>query len=429
MCPAGMTLIDSGAHKLRGRGALARLRDGDTAPMADWLREHLFEQVLPFWEPLIDQDLGGVFTCVTDRGEIVSREKWLWSQWRAVWVFSRIYNSLDPSDRWRDRAEQIARFCVKHGRIEGDVSWALLLDEKGAVKRGGESIYVDAFAVYGLVELAAATGDRSWLALAVETADRAIVSIRTLAEKLPHFPYLIWKGGKPHGVPMIWSIIFAGLAVASGDQKYAEFAIEMTNEVWTDFYDKDTDRVVETVKKSGGLYPGSPGEVTLPGHVIEGLWFQRLITAQLGRETHNKEETWRVMARHFDLGWEQESGGGLLLAVNQEGQPVPTEAWPFGETKLWWPQTEALFATLLGWHEMRDSEWLDRYESLWEVCWAHYVDWEHGEWRQKLGRDFSPLTETIALPVKDPFHLPRSLIMQIELLENKTPPRVATVLK
>lgn len=78
---------------------------------------------------------------------------------------------------------------------------------------------------------------------------------------------------------------------------------------------------------------------------------------------------------------------------------------------------------------MRDSEWLDRYESLWEVCWAHYVDWEHGEWRQKLGRDFSPLTETIALPVKDPFHLPRSLIMQIELLENKTPPRVATVLK
>jgi N-acylglucosamine 2-epimerase len=45
------------------------------------------------------------------------------------------------------------------------------------------------------------------------------------------------------------------------------------------------------------------------------------------------------------------------------------------------------------------------------------VDWQHGEWRQKLQRDFTPMTGVVALPVKDPFHLPRSLILQIERLE------------
>ena len=138
-------------------------------------------------------------------------------------------------------------------------------------------------------------------------------------------------------------------------------------------------------------------------------------------------ETWAVAGRHFDLGWEARTGGGLLLAVGMDGQPTGPEAWAFGETKLWWPQTEALFASLLGWWETRDSHWLKRYEQTWELCWKHYVDWENGEWRQKLQRDLTPLTGTIALPVKDPFHLPRSLILQIELLENKKPPHLATV--
>jgi N-acylglucosamine 2-epimerase len=50
------------------------------------------------------------------------------------------------------------------------------------------------------------------------------------------------------------------------------------------------------------------------------------------------------------------------------------------------------------------------------------VDWENGEWRQKLNRDFTPMAGVVALPVKDPFHLPRSLIFQIEMLEKPVHP-------
>ena len=40
-----------------------------------------------------------------------------------------------------------------------------------------------------------------------------------------------------------------------------------------------------------------------------------------------------------------------------------------------------------------------------------------GEWRQKLDREGRPFTATVALPVKDLFHLPRVLILCIEVLE------------
>ncbi|MBT5902535.1 MAG: hypothetical protein HOH58_10550, partial [Opitutaceae bacterium] len=78
------------------------------------------------------------------------------------------------------------------------------------------------------------------------------------------------------------------------------------------------------------------------------------------------------------------------------------------------------------WHDTKDTYWIDRYEQLWELAWKHYVDWENGEWRQKLNRDLSPFEGTVALPVKDPFHLPRSLILQIELLEQGRIPSVAS---
>jgi hypothetical protein len=56
-------------------GALGRLRAGDPGPMAAWLRTHLFDHVLPFWERHAFDADGGLLTCVTDTGEIVARER------------------------------------------------------------------------------------------------------------------------------------------------------------------------------------------------------------------------------------------------------------------------------------------------------------------------------------------------------------------
>jgi N-acylglucosamine 2-epimerase len=52
---------------------------------------------------------------------------------------------------------------------------------------------------------------------------------------------------------------------------------------------------------------------------------------------------------------------------------------------------------------------------------AHFPDKEFGEWTQKLDRQGNKINDLIALPVKDPFHLLRGLILAIETLERLQP--------
>ena len=70
----------------------------------DQLRELLFrqltERIVPFWLDHALGQSGGLNNCIGDDGVIVSRDKWLWSQWRAVWVFSKLHNRFGPNDRW-----------------------------------------------------------------------------------------------------------------------------------------------------------------------------------------------------------------------------------------------------------------------------------------------------------------------------------------
>ena len=408
------------ATKSACESALAQLRSGARAPMAQWLRTHLFGHVMPFWERHGFDKSGGLNTCVDDAGRILSTDKWLWSQWRAVWVFSRIYNHIDRDPRWLNHARNIAEFCIRTGWDERAEGWALTVSQAGTILRGHESIYTDGFAVYGLVELFRATGEARFRQLACKTADAALRKLSGPRDAVPHFPYPIPPGAKPHGIPMMWSLTLAELGQALQDGRYLAAAASLSEEIFRDFYQRDRDLCFEFVQADGTPLPGPQGTAVVPGHVVEDMWFQIRVAELTGRTSPGREEMLRLVLRHLDVGWDAAHGGGLLLAIDAGGRsPV---GWNFADTKLWWPQTEALYATLLGAVQTGRPVFLDWYERLWRLCLDHYVDWENGEWRQKLDRSLQPLKQIIALPVKDPFHLPRSLILQIELLEGTGQP-------
>ncbi len=394
--------------------ALAAGRTGETKALAAWIRRHLFEHVMPFWEQHALDPHGGILTCINDAGEVLSTEKWMWSQWRAVWAFSHIHNKLDPDPKWLERARSIAEFCLGNGWLEQEQGWALLLAQDGQVLRRHESIYTDSFAIYGLAELYRATGEARYRAWACRTADAVLVKLQEPYERLPHFPYPIPAGAKAHGVPMSFSHVLADLGDALGEPRYLEASRRLSEEVFSDFYDSDSDRIIEFVQEGGGVFADPEGAVTVPGHAVEEMWFQWHVFQQVGWKDAPRELVLRLIFRHLELGWDKKHGG-MVLAIDREGRDEV--GWKFADTKLWWPQTEALYATLLGWNETGDMAYLDWFERIWLLCLEHYVDWENGEWRQKLNHDLSPMTDVIALPVKDPFHLPRALMLQIELLE------------
>lgn len=394
---------------------VAALRAGRTDVLAAVLRTHLREHVLPFWTgPAWDEATGTLATCIDDRGAIQSEDRWLWSQWRAVWVFSRLYRTVDADPRHLERARQIAAFCVRHGWLEAEEGWALVLGRDGAMRRGHESTYTDAFAVYGLAELYRATGDERWAEWARRSAEAAQRQLAGPRDRLPHFPYPIPPGAQAHGVPMIWSLSLVELGGALGESRFLAAGRALAEEAMRTFYRAEEDVMVEFVALDGTPWPAPRGTAVVPGHVIEDMWFQLHVLTATGDDAAWRREALRRMRRHLELGWDA-ARGGLRLAVDARGaEPV---GWEWAELKLWWPHTEALYAVLCAWRETGEAEWLAWYERLWQLCLTRFVDWENGEWRQKLNADLTPWNGVVALPVKDPFHLPRSLLLQIELLE------------
>ncbi len=150
------------------------------------------------------------------------------------------------------------------------------------------------------------------------------------------------------------------------------------------------------------------------------MWFQLDIAASIGRRERIPTAC-ALIRRHVEFGWDEAFGGGILLARDaRNGAQV---AWPCSDLKLWWPHTEALYALLDVYRHNPQSWCLEWYDRILAHCLRHYCDWPNGEWRQNLNRDHTPFVGTVAYPVKDPFHLPRSLMLQIEALEDPDPHR------
>jgi len=387
----------------------------DLSELLSLYRTCLLEDVIGFWTRHAPDPAGGLNTCIRDDGTVVSRDKWLWSQWRAVWVFSRLYNRIERREEWLELARGIYEFAARFGWNETASAWNLCLDGEGNVLRGPESIYTDAFAIYGLTELARATREDEPADLAARTAESVLRRLEGPHQRIPTWPYPTPPGARTHGIPMIFSLVLWELGRHLDRPRYVEMAAGMSDEIFTSFYRPDRDLLLERIAADGSEYPPPEGTAVVPGHVIEDMWFQILIH---GRERPERvRQACRIIRRHLEFGWDDEYGG-LFLAVDADGREQV--AWKFADAKLWWPHTEALCATVMAYEHTRAAWALDWHERVRRYCFAHYPVAEHGEWTQRLDRRGRPLADVVALPVKDPFHLPRALIICIDALERLT---------
>jgi N-acylglucosamine 2-epimerase len=393
--------------------------DGTSASarsLREFLSHQLFDDVLPFWARHAMEAGGGINTCIRDDGTIISRDKWLWSQWRAVWVYAYLYNTVQHRPEWLKLATDICTFVSRNGwddSADGVGGWRLLLDGDGNVLRGAESIYVDGFAIYGLTQLARATGDDEILRLARHTADSVLSRLARPHDQLPHWPYEVPPGARVHGMPMLFSLVLWELGQLLNEDKYRDVASEMSGEIFAKFHRQDRNVVVERINVNGSEYSAPLGTAVVPGHVIEDMWFQIHIARDRG-DRATIDSAVQLIRRHLELGWDDRFGG-LLLAIDVDGRE--DIGWKFPDTKLWWPQVEAMYACLLAYEWSRESWCLEWYDRMHQYSFAHFPVPTHGEWTQRLKRDGTPMDEVIALPVKDPFHLPRALMLMIETLD------------
>ena len=380
--------------------------------LLSFYQHHLLEDIMPFWlENAMDWEYGGIFTGIEDDGSVNTTNKFVWSNARAIYTFAALYNHIEKDRKWLDAAANIFEFCLKFGREKPGV-WGFLVDRQGKMIEGEKAIQVDAFAILGLTEYARATGDRRAVEAALETYESVKDRLSRPGSYGTH-PYPIPEGVKAHRDYFQFALAFFELGSYLKRQDILEESLKKADDVMDNFRRPEIQALLEYVSTDNRVMDTPAGRAMVPGHAIESMWFMIHIYRYFERQDRIAQAV-ETMRWGLEKGWDHEYGG-IFLGIDIQGKAPPY--WKNADTKIWWVFSEALYGLLLAYEHAEHPWCLDWYWKVHDWTFDHFPDREHGEWTQKLDRRGEKIDRLIALPVKDPFHLPRALILCIDVLK------------
>jgi N-acylglucosamine 2-epimerase len=373
-------------------------------------RRNLFESVIPFWERYsLDTEFGGQMNCLTREGRVYDTRKYVWMQGRAVWMFSRLYNEVEPRPEWLAAARGILGFLLRHGMdAEGRCYFSLTRDGRPVFFQ--RKAYAAFFVVLALAEFSKTGAE---LGRAKELYRKAQDWIRdgTLLGR----PAL--SGQRPvrqlADVMVAASMAMELMAVDASGQ-YTDVlrgCLREAREHWLP--EKRT--LLENLPLDGADYRDSPDTRLLcPGSALEVAWFLWHAMEALGEEDAVYcRFLLDVIEGTLEYAWDTEFGG-LPYFIDAEGlPPLQLEAG----MKLWWPHTEAIYALALAYEKTRDGKWLDWLRRVDEYTFRTFVDWEYGEWFGYCDRQGRPANQMKGGPYKGFFHVPRCLLFSLQRLK------------
>ena len=380
--------------------------------LVEFYRRQLLEDIIPFWlRYSLDQKYGGYLHFLDRDGSVFGTDKAMWMECRETWLFSKLYNTIEPREEWLKASKLGYDFITEHGfDSDGRMFFAVTRDGRPLRKR--RYLYTECFGVMACAEYSEATGDKEALKRARETY-RLIVDLYRKPESLP--PKIIpeTRRMKALAMPMMLICISQEIRDIDSDPLYKEVVDEAIGEILNHFMKREMHALLEMVDPNGEPFLEIPeGRLICPGHDIEVAWFlmhegiyrkdQKLIDAGL-----------EIIDWALRIGWDR-MYGGLYYFVDVMGKPPTQLEW---DMKLWWPHTEALYALLLAHHLTGDEKYLIWYEKFHEWTFNHFPDPEYGEWFGYLHRDGTVSTPLKGAMWKGPFHIPRALLQSLKLLE------------
>ncbi len=413
----------------------------------------LTNHILAFWlSRCEDCENGGYFNCFDNTGEhLISKDKYTWSQARFVWIFAKLADeelglfSQAERNNFLRLSQSGCEFLMKHCLIDkGDWRCVYLMEADGSPKHvdGWEpldmSIYADCFVVLGISAYAAASGRMD----AYEFGKNLYESIlqRIQEEHFHTLPYPLSKGFRAHGIPMILSNVTKELYDAALKLEYtytqtlSRYLENFTDDILNHFTDENN-TIHEIITADNRWIDGILGQHANPGHTIEDMWFM-FDAAEILKRPDIEESALRIVVRALETGWDPEYGGILHYCDVQGGIPSqipldksspemsePTvcqvvDGW---SDKLWWVHSEALYTTLRCYTKTNDESFLDWHNKIFDYTFRVFPNTnpEIREWKQILQRNGEPQEKVVALPVKDPFHITRNLILILKLIKTQ----------
>lgn len=395
------------------------------------LTPHLLDDVLAWWMANgPDEQHGGVLTCWNNTSTtLVSTDKYTWSQGRWAWLTARVAlagrsGTLDvDAGRYAELATSTARFIRDYAVLE-DGSTAFVTRRHGRPRETAAgsglhtSVFADLFAALGFAGTAMVETDAGWSELAEETLLAAAERIGEGVFRSEPYPAPI--GYRSFSLPMILVVVGEQVHRVTGSVRSAQVVANAAQEIARHHL---TGNDIAEMPPRNGASETLLARHRTPGHVLEALWFLHHARDLVDEEIVTPQRLEAIACHALELGWDSEHGG-LFRYVDADGGPprgvasgdpyekLVTATW---DTKLWWPHAEALYATRLL-SDVAGGQAIARWhQQVVDYTLQTFPEGPGREWSQIRSRDGSPMEKVVALPVKDPFHVARALLMSAEL--------------
>lgn len=378
---------------------------------AESYKTDLTGNIMPFWmEHGWDKVNGGIYTCLDRDGSLIDTTKSVWFQGRFAFICAYAYNNVEKNPMWLEAAKSTLDFIESHCFDENGRMYFSVTAE-GKPLRMRRYVFSETFVAIAMSEYALATGDQKYAERALQIfkdTQRFLTTPGILAPKFEESVQL-----QSHSIIMILINVASCIRKVINDPKLTEQIDESIAKLKKYFIHPEFKCLLETVGKNGEFVDTCMGRTINPGHCIETSWFILDVAKQRGWDKEITDMALQIFDWSWDWGWDKQYGGIINF---RDCRNLPVQDYS-QDMKFWWPQTETIIASLYAYLATGDDEYIYKHQRISEWTYAHFPDAEFGEWYGYLHRD-----GTVAQPAKGnlfkgPFHIPRMMIKAYSLCQ------------
>ncbi len=388
--------------------------------LADEIRKHLTETLIPFWKSMRDDEYGGYYGWMgydltldeqAIKGCILNS--------RILWFFSNAYLLLNDVSLLEEAAhgyEFLKTYCLD--QKNGGVYWSVTYDGKPEERL--KHTYNQAFAIYALSSYYSASGDKEALRIAMSLFDLIEENCKDefgyLEAFTVDFQPMDNEKLSENGVMAEKTMntllhvfeAYTGLYAVTKDEKIAECLR------W--ILDLFADKVYNPEKKRQEVFFDKNWNSLIDlhsfGHDIETAWLIDRGCEVLGEPSYTEKIhsiTKQLESQVYQLAYYNHS-----LANESENGVVDS-------TRIWWVQAEAMVGYQNAYEKDPDHvEYKQAVVDIWEFIKEHIIDKRVGsEWFWCVDEKGNPIEgKPIVEPWKCPYHNGRMCFELIRRLEN-----------
>ncbi len=409
--------------------------------LTDETKNHLINELLPFWITRIkDEKNGGFITHFDEKGNDSGEdEKSMLAQTRSIYTLSSAHRAGYGDGKLAELAKHGVDFLIEKywDKEYGGFYW--LADRAGNIKIDQKIIYGHSFAIYSLSEYTLATGDergRQYAEIVFDLLQKYCAD--TMYGGYFEMFGQDWKlcgpdskGGdrKTLDVHMHLMEAFTTLFECTGLEIHRRKLHEIINLILTRIIHPRYKTGIPQFYKDWSVAPqikfdiiwgwdrfpedgqkGHATDNTAYGHNAEFAWLLLHAFDVLKIDPQNYSDIIRIILDHtVDNGIDREYGG-----VYVEG---PHSGGVYDREKEFWQQAEVLIALLDGYLMFKDDKFLNAYKNVHRFVFDKVINKGVGEWYPLLSRQGRPIWTHMSHSWKINYHTVRAMVQSIQRLE------------